>query len=95
MELIPENDKKYDYRSEVAYRILNDFRDKDEVMYYSSVMGALTELFIEVASDFVKKGYYAKVNYFVESWKGVQSVVISKKPLRETNARMVYSRMIR
>lgn len=94
MVTIPENDNKYDYRSEVIYRILNDFREKDEVVYYRSAMGALTELFIEVASDFVKKGYYAKVNYFVESWKGVQSVVISKRPLRESNARMVYSRMI-
>lgn len=64
------------------------------MVYFWSEKSAPIEVFIEVASDFVKKGYYAKVNYFVESWKGVQSVVISKNPLRETNCRMIYSRMI-
>lgn len=91
---IPENPNKRDYRAEVTERIINDLKSQCQVVYYWNVKGAPIEMFIEVARDFVKKGYYAKVNYFVESWKGIQSVVISKEPLTESNARMVYSRMI-
>ncbi|MCM1219151.1 MAG: hypothetical protein NC044_05480 [Prevotella sp.] len=91
---IPENPNKRDYRAEVTERIINDLKQQCYVVYYWNVKGAPIEMFIEVARDFVKKGYYAKVNYFVESWKGIQSVVISKEPLHESNARMIYSRMI-
>lgn len=91
---IPENPNKRDYRAEVTERIINDLKGQCQVIYYWNVKGAPIEMFIEVARDFVKKGYHAKVNYFVESWKGIQSVVISKEPLTESNARMIYSRMI-
>lgn len=94
MVTIPENDNKRDYRAEVTQRIVNDLQKQCEVVYYWSEKSAPIEVFIDVASDFVKKGYYAKVNYFVESWKGVQSVVISKNPLSESYCRMIYSRMI-
>lgn len=92
---IPENPNKRDYRAEVTQRIINDLQNKTQVTYYWSEASAPIEVFIDVAHDFVKKGYYAKVNHFVESWKGIQCVVISKEPLHETNARMVYSQMIR
>lgn len=91
---IPTNPNKRDYRAEVTQRIINDLEKQCEVTYFWSEKSAPIEIFIDVASDFVKKGYYAKVNYFVESWKGVQCVIISKNPLYESHSRMVYSQMI-
>lgn len=91
---IPENDNKRDYRDEVTRRIISDLRDNNQAMYYRAAESLPIDIFIDVARDFVRKGYYAKVNHFTQTWKGIQSVVISKTPLRPTNARMVYSTMI-
>lgn len=53
------------------------------------------DIAVAAARVLVRKGYYAKINYFAESWKGYQCVVVSDKPLEYTNARLVYSEMIR
>ena len=91
---IPVNNNKRNYHEEVIQRVINDLKDKSQVMYYPRQESIPIEFFIEAARAFVKKGYYAKVNYFVESWKGVQFVLISKNPVSATNARMVYSEII-
>ena len=92
---IPENDNKKDYKDEVANHILSILaKDGCAQIYSRSCPIAPINVYIDVAKEFVKKGYYAKVVYFVESWKGVQSVHISKTPLQETNARLVYSQML-
>ena len=53
------------------------------------------DIAIAAARLLVAKGYYAKINYFVDSWKGYQCVVVSDQPLDYTNASRVYSEMIR
>lgn len=53
------------------------------------------DIAIAAARLLVAKGYYAKINHFVEPWKGYQCVVVSDKPFECTNAKMVYSEMIR
>jgi len=53
------------------------------------------DIAVAAARQLVRKGYYAKINYFAESWKGYQCVVVSDKPLDYSKARLVYSEMIR
>lgn len=83
-------------KEKVVEQILDALKTKDEVWLYRSDWkhGDVYNYYIPVAREFVAKGYYAKVNYFVEEWKGVQCVVISKKPLTPANARLVYSEML-
>lgn len=92
---IPENDNKKDYKGDAANHILSILAKDGCAQIYSRTCSiAPINVYIDVAKEFVKKGYYSKVVYFVEPWKGIQSVHISKTPLQETNARLVYSQML-
>ena len=72
---IPTNPNTKDYKADIAKQILAILKDKNEAyLYKSSWTNGSVDQYIEVAREFNKKGYYCKVNYFVESWKGVQYV---------------------
>lgn len=92
---IPSNPNTKDYKADIAKQIISLLKENNEVYLYKSQMtNGSVDQYIEVAREFKKKGYYCKVNYFVESWKGVQCVVVSKVPLQPVNARLVYSEML-
>lgn len=92
---IPNNPNTKDHKADIVKQILGILKDNNVAWFYrSSWTNGSVDQYIEVAREFTKKGYYCKVNYFVESWKGVQCVVVSKVPLQPTNARLVYSEML-
>ena len=55
--------------------------EKGEYRLYRYDSGVAYDTAKALAMRFVDKGYHAKFNHFVESWKGYQCVVISKKPI--------------
>lgn len=68
--------------------------ERETVMFYKSELPNLKAA-REIGQMFADKGYYAKIIHFCESWKGFQSLIISKNPISETCGRMVYDEFIR
>lgn len=91
---IPMNDKAEDVKSKLATAILKRLQDSGYASIYKCDVPCSLDDAKDVMRQFVRKGYYAKVVYFVESHKGYQMIVVSKTPLKETCARMVYSEFI-
>ena len=92
---IPTNENKRDYVAETAERMLKALNNSKwgEVDFYRSELPSL-EIGKAAAREFVKKGYYAKVVYFADGRASFQRIVVSKNPLKESVARMVYSEML-
>ena len=91
MITIPTNteDKKQKQMDELALRIINELKTSDRSDVYHSKIPSL-EIAKAVGYAFKEKGYYVKITYFCESWKGFQKLSVSKSPMKEVNARMVY-----
>ena len=92
---IPTNtqDKKQEQIDALTSRILNDLKSSSRSDVYWSKIPSL-EIAKEVGYAFKKKGYYAKITYFVERWKGFQKLSVSKTPMKEVSAMMVYDEML-
>ena len=93
---IPANNHP-DYKQKFADELVERLAADDYITYYKSALaerGLTPDDAREVLQRFVRKGYYAKLNWFVESWKGLQMIVLSKSPLQPVNARLVYSEML-
>ena len=61
---------------------------------YSYSNGIPYDVAKALAKKFVAKGYYAKINHFTNRNK-YQCVMISKRPLHESNGRLVWTEFIR
>lgn len=87
---IPQNEKRNDLDI-VVERVIETLKNKDTHFEYRLDYYVPSTLAEEVCRSFVKKGYHAKMIYFVDGRASYQSFVISKKPLDESRAMMVYS----
>ena len=88
---IPKNteDKFNEQVEKVVKMILNEFKEHNRAdIYWSSIPSLAVAK--EVGMRFKRQGYYAKITYFVEGWKGFQKLSVAKSPMSECNARMVY-----
>ena len=92
---IPANtqDKKQEQIDVLTKCILNDLKISNRSDVYHTKIPSL-EIAKEVGYAFKKKGYYAKITYFVERWKGFQKLSVSKSPMKEASARMIYDEML-
>lgn len=91
---IPEN--KYDIKKDeekFANLILSKLKDLDtvEISYNQAPSKVIC---LNVAKEFVNRGYYASITYFKDNRAPFQQIKISKKPLEEYSANMIYSILI-
>lgn len=61
---------------------------------YSYSNGMSYDVAKALAKRFVEKGYYAKINHFTNRNK-YQCVMISKRPLHESDGRLIWTELIR
>lgn len=90
---IPTNANANSQVENLAKSVLKDLTESGYSCRYKCDCGNAT-IAKKVGKMFVDKGYYAKINYFVESWKGMQCLVVSKNPLSDATGRMIYSEFI-
>ena len=79
---------------EIINAAIKKLAESDSVMFYKRELPNLNAA-REIGRKFADKGYYAKIIHFCESWKGFQSLIISKNPIRQTSGLMVYDEFIR
>lgn len=93
---IPVNNHP-DYKQQFTEELVRRLAADNYITYYKSDLaerGLTPDNARGVLQRFVRRGYYAKLNWFAESWKGLQMIVLSKSPLQPANARLVYSEML-
>lgn len=86
--MIPENNNRTNYEEIVIDRVLKKL-DKSDYVSLSRTECYNNGIAEDVARMFAKKKYYVKITYFLNGQ--VQSLIVSRNPLRETIGRMVYS----
>ena len=91
---IPQNTFTDNRKDELISQVIKTFKN-DTVFqigrYSSNIPLSMAR---EVAREFVKKGYHAKITHFRDNRAGYQFLTIAKYELNETNTIMVYSEMI-
>ena len=98
MTNIPLNEdmSEKEVETKLTNKILEGLKTKGSIqLYWNEIPNK--EIALNVARKFAKKRYHAQAYFFVESWKGIgglQKIEISKKPLQECNARLVFSEPI-
>lgn len=84
---IPQNDMKIDYVQQLIDKIVPTLVSKGHaVAYWNEVPDEKTAT--QVGQMFVEKGYYAKMNYFLND--KMQMLIVSKTPLQQTSASKIY-----
>ena len=79
---IKENDVKMsDLVDKLVPNVIKALEERNTYYLYRYSSGVSYDTAKALAMRFVNKGYHAKFNHFVESWKGYQCVVISKMPI--------------
>lgn len=91
---IKENESFVDTKEEFTKMVVNALNKTGYAHFYKDYVPCTLSEAIEVARQFVRKRYYAKVIYFADGRAKYQSIVISKTPLEDTSARLCYSEMI-
>lgn len=87
---IPEN-KKIDYHQPIIEKIIAGLNDREYVsLSWKEVPNE--QIAIEVGKQFVAKGYYAKMNYFLSG--AMQMLIVSKSPLQRTTACKIYDEFL-
>ena len=91
---IPTNTCQDNRKDELIRQVIKTFENGTvfQIGRYSSNIPL--SIAREVAREFVKKGYHAKITHFRDNRSEYQFLIIAKYELNETNAIMVYSEMI-
>lgn len=93
---IKENDVKMsDLVDKLVPNVIKALEESNTYYLYRYSSGVSYDTAKALAMRFVKKGYHAKINHFYDSRKGYQCVVISKRPLHESNGRLIWTEFIR
>lgn len=92
---IKENDVKMsDLVDKLVPNVIKALNEKGEYCLYKYDSGVSYDTAKALAMRFVEKGYYAKINHFTNR-NYYQCVMISKRPLHESNGRLVWTEFIR
>lgn len=91
---IPQNTFIDNRKNELISQVIKTFENDTvfQIGHHSSNIPL--SIAREVAREFAKKGYHAKITHFRDSRAEYQFLTIAKYELNETNAIMVYSEMI-
>lgn len=74
--------------------VVAQLEERGQYESYSYSNGIPYDVAKALAKKFVAKGYYAKINHFTNR-NCYQCVMISKRPLHESNGRLVWTEFIR
>ena len=86
--MIPVNSNKANYEEIVINRVLERL-DKSDYISLSRSECFNNGIAESVAKKFSEKKYHVKITYFLNGQ--MQFLIVSKNPLKETIARMIYS----
>ncbi len=91
---IPQNNQQDNRKDELISNVLKTFETDNCFSIGHASSGIPLSIAREVAEEFVKKGYHAKITHFCDGRASYQFLIIAKYELDESRALMVYSEMI-
>lgn len=93
-EIKQNNVKMSDLVEKHIPSVVAQLDERGQYESYSYSNGMSYDVTKALAKRFVEKGYYAKINHFTNRNK-YQCVMISKRPLHESDGRLIWTELIR
>jgi len=91
---IPQNTQIDNRKEKLIAEAIKTFEKDNLFQLGHATSGVPLSIARDVAKEFVKKGYHAKITHFCDGRAPYQFLTIAKYELDETRALMVYSEMI-